>query len=234
MSTGLIIALIVIAAVVVIIAAALTLRARGTGRGPNLKRRFGPEYERVVARHDGDTKAAERELTERLERHGELRERPLEPAQREQYQARWTAAQERFVDSPRDAVAEADRLIAELAGVRGFPDGGQYEEQLAALSVHHAHHVDGYRRVHRAAHLRPEDARDGGQGTEDMREAMVAARALFEELVRPDRHDGGRTDGRHEAARHDGRDRAALDGGRKASARGGMPWALNRRQAKES
>ncbi|MDT0390419.1 hypothetical protein [Streptomyces sp. DSM 41921] len=231
MSTGLIIALIVIAAVVVIIAAVMTLRARGPRRGPSLKRRFGPEYERVVARHDGDTKAAERELTERVQRHGDLRERPLEPAQREQYEARWTAAQERFVDSPRDAVAEADRLIAELAGVRGFPDGGQYEEQLAALSVHHAHHVDGYRRVHRAAHLRAEDARDGGQGTEDMREAMVAARALFEELVRPGRHDGGR----HEEDRHEGHHRAGLNGGRKAETRGGhMPWAMNRRQAKES
>jgi hypothetical protein len=65
MSTGLIIALIVIAAVVVIIAAAMTLRARGPRRGPSLKRRFGPEYDRAVARHDGDAKAAERELTER-------------------------------------------------------------------------------------------------------------------------------------------------------------------------
>ncbi|MFE0470640.1 hypothetical protein ACFW2V_03355 [Streptomyces sp. NPDC058947] len=231
MSTGLIIALIVIAAVVVIIAAVMTLRARGPRRGPSLKRRFGPEYERVVARHDGDTKAAERELTERVQRHGDLRVRPLEPAQREQYEARWTAAQERFVDSPRDAVAEADRLIGELAGARGFPGGGQYEEQLAALSVHHAHHVDGYRRVHRAAHLRAEDARDGGQGTEDMREAMVAARALFEELVRTGRHDGGR----HEEGRHEGHQRAGLNGGRKTEARGGhMPWAMNRRQAKES
>ncbi|KJK41361.1 hypothetical protein UK15_00550 [Streptomyces variegatus] len=235
MSTGLIIALIVIAAVVIIIAAVMTLRARGPRRGPSLKRRFGPEYDRAVVRHDGDAKAAERELTERVQRHGDLRERSLEPAQREQYEARWTAAQERFVDSPREAVAEADRLLSELAGARGFPDGGQYEEQLAALSVHHAHHVDGYRRVHRAAHLRAEDARDGGQGTEDMREAMVAARALFEELVRPARHDGGHTGGRHEEGRHDGHHRAGLNGGRKAQARGGhMPWAINRRQAKES
>ncbi|MFD5338837.1 hypothetical protein [Streptomyces hawaiiensis] len=235
MSTGLIIALIVIAAVVVIIAAVMTLRARGPRRGPSLKRRFGPEYDRAVARHDGDAKAAERELTERVQRHGDLRERSLEPAQREQYEARWTAAQERFVDSPREAVAEADRLLSELAGARGFPDGGQYEEQLAALSVHHAHHVDGYRRVHRAAHLRAEDARDGGQGTEDMREAMVAARALFEELVKPARHNGGHTGARHEEGRHDGHHRAGLNGGRKAPARGGhTPWAINRRQAKES
>lgn len=104
--------------------------------------------------------------------------------------------------------------------------------------MHHAHHVDGYRRVHRAAHLRADDARDGGTGTEDMREAMVAARALFEELVRPARHDGGsHVAGPHLGGRHEGgRHKSGLNGGRKAPAdRGGhMPWALHRRQAKES
>ncbi|WP_040908739.1 hypothetical protein [Streptomyces griseoflavus] len=188
MSTGLIIALIVIVAVVVAVAAVLSLRARGPRHGAGLKRRFGPEYERAVARHDGDTKAAERELAQRVERHGDLRERPLEPAERERFEARWTAIQERFVDAPREAVAEADRLIAELAAARGFPADGQYEEQLAALSVHHAHRVEGYRRVHRMVQTGAHD----GAGTEEMREALVGARALFEELVRPSRHEGGR------------------------------------------
>ncbi|GAB2750488.1 hypothetical protein [Streptomyces bullii] len=224
MSTGVIIALIVIVAAVVLVAAVLTLRSRGPQRGMSLKRRFGPEYDRAVARHDGDAKAAERELAERVERHGDLRERPLEPAEREQFEARWTAAQERFVDSPREAVAEADRLLAELAGARGFPDGGHYEEQLAALSVHHAHHVEGYRRVHRVARVSGDQ--DGGAGTEEMREAMVEARALFEELVRPAHHDGGRHDG--------GRHGAGLNGGRRTpAARGHLP-VFHRRQAKES
>src|SRR5690606_29808391 len=70
MSTGLIIALIVIAAVLVAVAAVVALRARGPRHGMSLKRRFGPEYERAVARHDGDTQAAERELADRVERHG--------------------------------------------------------------------------------------------------------------------------------------------------------------------
>ncbi|MFB9465141.1 hypothetical protein [Streptomyces cinereospinus] len=226
MSTGWIIALIVIVAAVALIVAALTLRGRGAGGGRDLRRRFGPEYDRTLARHDGDARAAERELTERVERHGALRERPLEPAQRQQYEARWTAAQERFVDSPRDAVAEADQLLAELAAVRGFPDGGQYEEQLAALSVHHAHHVHGYRRVHRIARTRTGGAQDGrtgavqdgGAGTEEMREAMVEARALFDDLLRPARDD------------HHGRPPAERT--RTASHAGGgrmhLPWAFGR------
>ncbi|MET8896812.1 hypothetical protein [Streptomyces albogriseolus] len=224
MSTGLIIALIAIVAVVVAVAAVLTLRARGPRHGASLKRRFGPEYERAVTRHDGDTRAAERELSERVERHGSLQVRPLEPAERERYEARWTAAQERFVDAPREAVAEADRLIAELAGTRGFPAGGQYEEQVAALSVHHAHHVEGYRRVHRVAQAHPDGAHDGADGTEDMREAMVEARALFEELVRPSRHDGGR--------RGAAGDRTAAPATHRDGHR--TPSLLHRRQAKES
>ncbi|MFF7973487.1 hypothetical protein [Streptomyces sp. NPDC007905] len=195
MSTGMIIALIVIAAVVVLVAATLILRARGRHGGPDLKRRFGPEYERTVARHDGDTKAAERELTERVERHGALRERPLQPDERERYAVRWTAVQERFVDAPEEAVAEADRLLAEVAGARGYPDGGRYEEQLAALSVHHADHVEGYRQVHRVARAGASSgASEAGAGTEELRTALVEARALFDDLI-----DTGRTAGRHRA-----------------------------------
>ncbi|MFF8353923.1 hypothetical protein ACF063_10770 [Streptomyces chartreusis] len=211
MSTVVII-LIVIAAVVVLGVTVMALRTRGAQGGRSLKRRFGPEYERTVARHDGDAKAAERELAQRVERHGGLRERTLETTEVERYEARWTAAQERFVDSPKDAVDEADRLLAELAQARGYPDGAQYEEQLSALSVHHANRVRGYRRVHRAARAGAE----GGPGTEEMREAMVEARALFEELVavpverHREPHEGRKKTGSH------------------------TPWSFTGRQAKGS
>ncbi|WP_327729967.1 hypothetical protein OG250_31160 [Streptomyces sp. NBC_00487] len=250
MSTGLIIALIVIVAAVVVVAAVLTQRARrGAGAGGSLKRRFGPEYDRTVARHDGDERAAARELAERVKRHGSLEKRALPSAERERYESRWAAAQERFVDSPREAVAEADRLLSEVAGARGFPDGGHYETQLEALSVHHAHHVHGYRRVHLAAHTTGDTAqgRAGtangagpGTGTEEMREAMVEARALFEDLVTPDRRDAradregtaGREGPAHRegTARRDEHDGAAADGRHRSH----LPWALTRRHAKGS
>ncbi|GAA3851539.1 hypothetical protein GCM10023084_02230 [Streptomyces lacrimifluminis] len=177
MSTGVLIVLIVIiVAALVIGAVALNRRAAGPHGPHHLKRRFGPEYDRVVSRHDGDTKAADRELAERVQRHGDLRERPLDPAERERFTARWAAAQEQFVESPHQAVADADLLLRELAGARGFPSGGEYEEQFAALSVHHAEHVHGYRRVHSAAHEKQAD-------TEEMRTAMIEARAFFDDLV---------------------------------------------------
>ncbi|WP_306320827.1 MULTISPECIES: hypothetical protein [unclassified Streptomyces] len=201
MSTGVIIALIVVGVVVVGAAGLFAARTAPSG-GRGLKRRFGPEYERAVTRHDGDTKAAERELADRVKRHGALRERPLDPVARERYLTRWADAQERFVESPDVAVAEADMLLAELAHERGFPDGGHYEEQLDALSVHHGSHVHGYRRVHRAAHARAGRAEESHAGTEELREAMVEARPLFDELVGPDRAAPRGTSPTHHHQRH--------------------------------
>ncbi|WP_338932555.1 hypothetical protein WEB32_28895 [Streptomyces netropsis] len=178
MSAVVIIASIVVA--VMAVAAALFI-GRGRARGGHgLKRRFGLEYDRAVARHDGNTEAAERELGERLQRHGSLKEQPMPPETRERYLVLWARIQERFVDAPREAAAEADALLARLAEDRGFPGGERFEEQLAALSVHHAGQVHGYRRVHMAVR--------GKAGTEETREALVEARDLFDELVarRPD------------------------------------------------
>jgi hypothetical protein len=173
---------VVIIAVIVIGSATLLYRGRGRGRGRvrggggrGLKRRFGPEYARAVARHDGDSMVAEQELGERVKRHASLTEQPLSPEAREHYVTQWATVQEQFVESPQQAVTEADALLARLARDRGFPDGEQFEDQIAALSVHHAHYVQGYRSMHTAA-------RDQS-GTEGKREAMVEARSLFEDLV---------------------------------------------------
>ncbi|MGI5531715.1 hypothetical protein ACQEVX_31340 [Streptomyces syringium] len=164
-------------------------RARG---GHRMKTRFGLEYDRAVARHDGNTEAAERELGKRVQRHGSLKEHPLPPEARERYVVLWARIQERFVDSPQEAAAEADALLARLAEDRGFPGGERFEEQLDALSVHYAGQVHGYRRVHMAVR--------GKAGTEETRDALVQARDLFDELVapRPDdserrRHSPGRS-----------------------------------------
>jgi hypothetical protein len=120
-------------------------------------------------------------------------------------------------------VAEADRLVAELAGARGFPDGERYEEQLDALSVHHGHHVHGYRRVHQATYAPVSDAHGG---TEELRASMVEARALFEDLLAPVRQD----------ARQDTADTAPAGDSAPddRSHRAHVPWAMTRRHAKGS
>ncbi|MFD5026477.1 hypothetical protein [Streptomyces sp. NPDC058373] len=178
---------IIVAAVVVVAAAAYALTRRDT-TGSALKRRFGPEYDRAIARHNGDTAATQRELGDRVKRHGALKERPLPADSLARYEAEWAGVQRRFVDSPQQAMADAATLLARLAQERGYPGPEQYDEQVAALSVHHAHEVEGYRTVRLAAR--------GGGGTEELREALLAARSLYDVLTGGAGHvDGGRPAG---------------------------------------
>ncbi|WP_329131380.1 hypothetical protein OG552_10050 [Streptomyces sp. NBC_01476] len=180
MSTGAIIAVIVAVVVVIAIVAVVTMmRGNGTG-GAGLKRRFGPEYERTLARHDGDDKATRQELSERVKRYGGFEPAQVSTEQRERYGERWAQIQAHFVDEPDRALSEADRLIAEVATERGYP-AADSPEHFDALSVHHPHQVQGYRQAHALA----EHAGAGGRkATEDMRQALVAARALFDDMLR--------------------------------------------------
>lgn len=186
MSTAAIIA--VTAAVVVIAAVAAALVLQG-GAGPGIKRRFGPEYERALALHDGDARATRRELAERFKRYRGLEPRALAPDTRQRYAARWTALQGQFVDDPAAALGSADTLIAELAVDRGYP-AADSPEHVDALSVHHPRHVQGYRDAHAAALAAGSGQSGPGLDTEAQRKALVAARGLFEELLRSGASDG--------------------------------------------
>ncbi|GAA3361156.1 hypothetical protein GCM10017744_046690 [Streptomyces antimycoticus] len=123
-------------------------------------------------------------------RKGELPVRSLPSEAREQYAARWAGLQERFVDSPGWALREADRLLGALAVDRGYPAESD-DKRMDALSIRHPGEIDGYRRLHAMAAQVPESeaAQAADATTERMREALVAARPLFEQLVRAQPHD---------------------------------------------
>ena len=176
MSTGVIILIVVV--VVVVVAAIGVAVAMPRMRSRRLQQQFGPEYDRTVSEHNGDSKEAERELSERVKRTNELDLRPLDAAQQERYLAQWTTLQEQFVDAPGKAVIDADHLLTEVLRDRGYPDDDQY----AALSVQHNRALEGYR-VSRSAAQR---AADGSATTEELRDAFVRARETFDELVRDD------------------------------------------------
>jgi hypothetical protein len=106
---------------------------------------------------------------------------PLSPAEREGYAQQWTVVQTRFVDHPDIAVAEADRLVAMVMGERGYPTG-DYQQQVADLSVKHARTLGHYRSAHDI-----KTRHDEGQvSTEELRKAMVHYRSLFEDLLDAD------------------------------------------------
>ncbi|WP_220502735.1 hypothetical protein [Microbispora sp. H10885] len=164
-----------IVAVLVILAVGYLVSARNRRR--HLQDRFGPEYDRAVRESDS-RKEAEQELRAREERHAELDIRPLDPQTRNEYSRKWTDVQEHFVDAPGFAVTEADALVTAVMAERGYPTD-DFEQRLSDLSVAHATTLDHYRNAHEiSSRAARQDAT-----TEELRQAMVHYRALFQELL---------------------------------------------------
>jgi hypothetical protein len=176
MTTATWVILVIIAAVAIVIVLAVVLRAQKTKR---LRSKFGPEYDYQVQQR-GNTALAERELDRRTKRVGKFRLRALTPEECERFSNAWRDTQTRFVDDPRGAVAEADRLVHEAMEACGYPAGEVFEENAADLSVEHPVEVEHYRAAHALA---AKDSRGEGS-TEDLRAALKHYRALFEDLLK--------------------------------------------------
>jgi hypothetical protein len=169
---------IVLIAAVVVVAVVAGLVVRGT-RTRRLQRDFGSEYERTLAR-TGDRSLAESDLRERRERVSTLDLRPLSQADHDRFASEWTKVQAGFVDTPSDAVTEADELIQQVMATRGYPVE-DFDRRAADVSVEHPNVVENYRSAHSIA---VKEAREDGDGdTEALRKAMVYYRSLFDELL---------------------------------------------------
>ena len=171
-STAVILAIAVI--LVVGIVAWIMMQRR---RSEELRKRFGPEYDRVISER-GDTRQAESELAARQKRVEGFDIHPLASGERERFMEAWRSTQARFVDAPAAAIKEADRLVTEIMRARGYPVG-DFEQRAADVSVDHPTVVENYRAA-RAIALANER---GEAGTEELRQAMVHYRALFEDLL---------------------------------------------------
>ncbi|NUO56998.1 MAG: hypothetical protein HOV78_10060 [Hamadaea sp.] len=173
MSPAQVILLLVVAAIVV---AAVVVGIR-IQRSRKLQATFGDEYERLVTEHDSKA-AAEKELLERQRRHAELDLRPLTPEARSRYADEWQEVQARFVDAPEDSVGAADEVVTRLVGEIGYPTG-DYDDQVAQLSVDHARTLSAYRRAHEIS----ERARRHEASVEELRQAVVQYRELVADLL---------------------------------------------------
>ena len=157
-----------------VIAGALLTRRRRT---EHLAHRFGPEYDRTVQR-TGSRSKAEADLLAREKRVRKLDIVPLPAQEAQRFRLEWQGLQSRFVDTPREVVAEADLLVRDVMMRRGYPMG-DFESQAADVSVDHPHVVEHYRAAHDIA-LRD---RRGEADTEALRQAFVHYRALFADLL---------------------------------------------------
>jgi hypothetical protein len=144
-----------------------------------LRNRFGSEYDRELLKH-GSTRQAESKLADRKTRVETLEIHDLGATERERFMTEWYTVQARFVDHPKASVTEADDLISALLEARGYPQVG-FEQRAADLSVSYPRVMENYRVAHAiAVRLGQVEAT-----TEQLRTAMIQYRAIFDELVQP-------------------------------------------------
>jgi hypothetical protein len=165
---------IVIALVAVGVAIWLLQRQRSV----RLHERFGPEYERTRA-EVGDVRRTEAVLAAREKRVEKLHIRALSPEEAARFGEVWRHIQTLFVDDPKGAIREADQLVNEVMTARGYPMA-DFDQRAADVSVDHPVVVEHYRAA-RAIALRNDE---GGANTEDLRQAVIHYRALFEDLLK--------------------------------------------------
>ena len=157
------------------IALMLVLRKRRTER---LRTQFGgAEYDRALVK-GGSRRHGEAGLDGRNERVEALHIRPLAPGDRARFAESWRNVQGRFVDGPGGAVTEADQLLRDVMSTRGYPVT-DFEQRAADVSVDHPLVINNYRQAHDIA-LRQTR---GQASTEDLRQAMIHYRTLYEDLA---------------------------------------------------
>lgn len=170
---------IIVAAIALVVVLAVAYMSSRKRTSDALHERFGSEYDQTVA-ETGERSKAEARLKERVARVERLDIRPLSREKREVYAERWNRVQGHFVDEPEEAVIEADSLIQEVMGARGYPIAN-FEQRAADISVDHPEVTSNYREAH-GTYVR---ARQHEASTDELRAGFVAYRALFEELLEP-------------------------------------------------
>ena len=176
--------IIILLVVVVAVAAVYFLRKR---KSEQLRDQFGPEYKRVV-KDTGDPRKAEAELLDRQKRVKSFSIKPLPSLDRERFEASWQRVQAEFVDDPKGSIRHADALLGDVMAARGYPVS-DFDQRSADLSVDHPQVVQNYRAAHDIA-VRHER---GEASTEDLRQAMIHYRALFQELTDEEGPNPGRS-----------------------------------------
>jgi len=171
--------LVIICSVVVIAFVAVAALILGRKRrSEKLRTRFGnAEYDRAL--QEGESRRhAEAGLDKRTDRVESLHIRALGPADRARFVEAWSRVQARFVDGPGGAVTEADQLLGDVMSTRGYPVS-DFEQRAADISVAYPLVLGNYRSAHAIAVRQTR----GQASTEELRQAMIQYRTLFDELV---------------------------------------------------
>ena len=169
-------------AVVLILVLAIAVAAAGwmyyqQQRRKALRARFGPEYTHAVKQYGNQTRAEEA-LSARQRRLEKLHIIHLTSVDQQRFLERWQTVQRDFVDDPAASIQRADGLVSEVMKARGYPVS-DFEHRAEDISVDHPDVVQNFR----AAHAIAEREKRGEANTEDLRQALVHYRELFDDLL---------------------------------------------------
>jgi len=169
--------IIIVVLVLVILGLILGLIFSRRQRSKRYQNKFGPDYDATVKKMGSQTKA-QSEMDQRQKHVDSLDIRSLSLSEREKYLVEWKAVQAKFIDQPGPATVEADHLIMEVMQLRNYPVA-DFEQRAADISINYPDLVSNYRQA-RAIALKNEQHK---ADTEELRQALVHYRALFNELL---------------------------------------------------
>jgi hypothetical protein len=171
-------AIIAAAAVVLLVLLVLSLRARrrrrAAARSGELRERFGPEYERLVADRGRDD--GEAELERRVKRYQQTSARPLNGDDRQEILSRWSELQAGYVDDPNVAIQRAEVLLRTILDRREL-GADRLDDRVTAAAFIRPGLADQYRRAHQVF-VDVEADRAGSDREHDLRMAFLVYREL--------------------------------------------------------
>ncbi len=174
-TTYFIIAVVLILVIVGVIMGLILARRK---RSQQFHDKYGPDYDRTV-KTMGNEKKAQTEMDERQKHVETLNIRPLSASERDHYLAEWNTIQAKFIDQPGQATVEADHLIQQVMQMRAYPIS-DFEQRAADISINYPDLVSNYRAAREIALKNGLHQAD----TEELRQALVYYRSLFDELLK--------------------------------------------------
>ena len=172
------IVIVVVVGVAVLIALAVVLAVMSRRHGRRqLREQFGPEYDRTLAA-TGDPKQTDAQLRERVNERERLRLRPLSRIGSGRFRAGVASDSVAVRRCAGTVPGKADGLLSRVMRESGYPVDN-FDQQADLVSVDHPQLVDNYRK----AHLVRDATQQGPVETEQQRNALLAYRSLFAELL---------------------------------------------------
>jgi hypothetical protein len=172
------IVLLMIVLIVALVGIAIVFVLSRRKHAARLQEHFGAEYDQTVL-DMGDEKKARVELKQRQAHVQSMNIQPLSENAHHRFHEMWAAVQTRFVDEPGKALLDADGLIMEVMQTRGYPVAG-FDQRAADISVNYPELMSNYRTA-RASVIKNQQ---GIPDTEELRQAMIYYRSLFEKLLK--------------------------------------------------